>query len=67
MLTHEHLVKKLLERPGVRKEFEALLNEEAERRLAACERREVQATDGEPVIAKAHALPKQRRVQRGGA
>ena len=67
MLTHEQLVKKLLERPGVRKEVEALWDEEAERRLAAYERGEVPAIDGELVLAKAHALAKRRRAQRGDA
>ena len=67
MLTHEQLVKKLLERPGVRKEVEALWDEEAERRLAAYERGEVPAIDGELVLAKAHALAKLRRAQRGDA
>ena len=67
MLTHEQLVKKLLERPGVRKEVEALWDEEAERRLAAYERGEVPAIDGELVLAKAHALAKWRRAQRGDA
>ena len=67
MLTHEQLVKKLLERPGVRKEVEALWDEEAERRLAAYERGDVPAIDGELVLAKAHALAKLRRAQRGDA
>ena len=67
MLTHEQLVKKLLERPGVQKEVEALWDEEAERRLAAYERGEVPAIDGELVLAKAHALAKRRRTQRGDA
>ena len=67
MLTHEQLVKKLLECPGVRKEVEALWDEEAERRLAAYERGEVPAIDGKLVLAKAHALTKRRRAQRGDA
>ena len=67
MLTHEQLVKKLLERPGVQKKVEALWDEEAERRLAAYERGEVLAIDGELVLAKAHALAKRRRTQRGDA
>ena len=66
MLTHEQLVKKLLERPGVRKEFERLWDEEAERRLVAYARGEIAAIDGEEVLAKAHALATSNPRQRGG-